>query len=278
MEETHVHALDYLTVFRRRKWWLVLPILASIAVGVALVKYLPKLYRSSATVAVMASGVSTTLVGQSAPLDNEERLRAVSQQLLSAATLARVAQEEGLTDGGPKDALLGRLRSSVSVTVPEPVAATNEPRRLDTFIVSYSDEDPGRAQRVTNRLANVFVEENSKTREERAEHTSSFIASQLAASQARLAELEARLRRAKESHIGQLPEQTGANLSTLSGLRQTMDTNANSLPQAGRLRRHHHAAARRAGQRVGDDDAGIAGLGAATRARGGARHLYRQTP
>jgi succinoglycan biosynthesis transport protein ExoP len=229
MEETRVHALDYLSVFRRRKWWLVVPILASIAVGAALVRYLPKLYRSSATVAAMASGVSTTLVGQSAPLDNEERLRAVSQQLLSATTLARVAKEEGLTSGGPSDALLGRLRSSVSVTVPDPVANTSEARRFDAFIVSYSDADPGRAQRVTNRLANVFVDENSKTREERAEHTSSFIASQLSASHARLANLEAALRRAKESHIGQLPEQTAANLSTLSGLRQQMDTNANSL-------------------------------------------------
>ena len=229
MEDTHVHALDYLSVFRRRKWWLVVPILASIAAGAALVKYLPKLYRSSATVAVMASGVSTTLVGQAAPLDNEERLRAVSQQLLSAMTLARVAREEGLTSDGPNDALLGRLRASVSVTVPDPVATTNEPRRFDTFIVSYSDEDPGRAQRITNRLANVFVDENSKTREQRAEHTSLFIASQLAASQARLADLEAHLRRSKESHIGQLPEQTGANLATLSGLRQQMDTTASSL-------------------------------------------------
>lgn len=229
MEETHVHALDYLSVFRRRKWWLVAPILASIAVGAALVKYLPKLYRSSATVSLIASGVSTTLVGQAAPFDNEERLRAVSQQLLSAATLTRVAREEGLAAGEPSEALLGKLRSSVAVTVPDPVAITNEPRRFDTFIVSYSDEDPSRAQRVTNRLANVFVDESSKTREQRAEHTSSFIASQLAASQARLADLEGRLRRAKESHIGQLPEQTGVNLSMLSGLRQQMDTNASSL-------------------------------------------------
>jgi len=229
MEETQVHALDYLSVFRRRKWWLVVPILASIVVGAALVKFLPKLYRSSSTVSLIASGVSTTLVGQTAPFDNEARLRAVSQQLLSASTLARVAKEERLSAGEPSDAMLATLRSAVAVTVPTPVALTNEGRPFDTFVVSYSDEDPSRAQRVTNRLATVFVEESSKTREQRAEHTSTFIASQLAASQARLADLQARLRRAKESHIGQLPEQTSANLSMLSGLRQQLDTNSNSL-------------------------------------------------
>jgi polysaccharide chain length determinant protein (PEP-CTERM system associated) len=229
MEDTHVHALDYLSVFRRRKWWLVVPIVASIAVGALLVRYLPKQYRSSATVAVAASGVSTSLVGQSAPLDNEERLRAVSQQLLSGPTLARVAREEKLSAPGSEEAVITRLRSAVTITVPEPVATTNEPRHLDSFIVSYADADPGRTQRVANRLADVFVDESSKTREQRAEHTSAFIASQLAASQSRLAELEGRLRRAKESHIGQLPEQTQANLQTLSGLRQQIDANATSL-------------------------------------------------
>ena len=228
MDDAPVHALDYLSVFRRRKWSLVVPIVASIAVGALLVRYLPKQFRSSATVAVAASGVSTSIVGQSTPLDNEERLRAVSQQLLSPSTLARVAREEKMTGEASADAAVAKLRWAITITVPEPMAATNE-RHLDTFIVSYVDEDPGRAQRVTDRLANVFVDESSKTREQRAEHTSTFIASQLAASQARLADLEGRLRRAKESHIGQLPEQTQANLQTLSGLRQQIDANATAL-------------------------------------------------
>lgn len=229
MEDTHVHALDYLSVLRRRKWWTIAPIAASIVVGVLLVRYLPKQYRSSATVAVVAPGVSTNLVGQSAPLDNDERLRAVSQQLLSDSTLARVAREEKLSTGEPDDKVIRRLRSAVTITVPEPVALTNEPRRFDSFIVSYVDGTPARAQRITDRLANVFVDESSKTREQRAEHTSTFIANQLAASRARMAELEAKLRRAKESHIGRLPEQTQANLQTLSGLRQQMDANATTL-------------------------------------------------
>jgi succinoglycan biosynthesis transport protein ExoP len=229
MEGTHVHALDYLSVFRRRKWWLLVPIIASVAIGAALVRFLPMQFKSSATVGVLAPAVSPNLVGQAPPLDQEERLRAVSQQLLSTSVLTRVAREEGLSPAVPDEALLGRLRASAAITVPEPVAATNEARRFDAFIVSYSDADPARAQRVTQRLATVFVDETSKSREQRAEHTSAFIASQLAANQTRLADLEARLRRAKESHIGQLPEQMQANLQTLAGLRQQMDANATAL-------------------------------------------------
>src|SRR4051812_45355337 len=66
-------------------------------------------------------------------------------------------------------------------------------------------------------------------RAEHAEDTSAFIATQFRASQARLADLEARLRKAKEAHMGRLPEQTGANLQTLSGLRQQLETSSTSL-------------------------------------------------
>jgi polysaccharide chain length determinant protein (PEP-CTERM system associated) len=229
MEDAHVHALDYLSVFRRRKWWLVVPIVASIGVGAALVRWLPKEFKATATLGVIAPSVSPNLVGQSAPLDNAERMRAFSQQLLSAGVLARVAREERLASGTPDDGLIGRLRQSVTIAVPDPVAQTNEIRKLDTFLVSYADENPTRAQRVTNRLATVFIDETSKTREEQAEHTSAFISAQLQASQLQLKELEAKLRRAKESHIGQLPEQTQANLQTLSGLRSQLDSNATAL-------------------------------------------------
>ena len=229
MEETHVHALDYVSVVRRRKWWLIVPIALSIIVGLLLVRFLPKEYTSTATLGVAAPIVSPSLVNQSSLLDNQERMRALSQQLLSLPILARVVREEGLGSGAPNDPKVAGLRRRITITVPEPLAQTNEIRRLDTFIVAYGDADPARAQRITNRLATVFVDENSKFRAERAEDTSMFIAAQLRASQVRLADLEGRLRKSKEAYMGRLPEQTQANLQTLSGLRQQLEANATSL-------------------------------------------------
>src|SRR5438132_4857315 len=104
MEETRVHALDYLSVVRRRKRWLIVPIVSSVLVGLALVRFLPKEYRSSATLGVSAPDVSPALVSQAQMLDNEERLRAITQQLLSPEILARVAREEGLVTGTAVDA------------------------------------------------------------------------------------------------------------------------------------------------------------------------------
>ena len=114
--------------------------------------------------------------------------------------------------------------------MPDPVAQVNEPRRLDAFLVSYSDARPGRAQRVANRLVNVFVDENSKAARRNAEDTAASSSRQL---QAQPGAARRRSRRScapsKESHMGQLPEQTQANLPTLSGLRQQLESNATAL-------------------------------------------------
>jgi polysaccharide chain length determinant protein (PEP-CTERM system associated) len=227
MDSTNIAPLDYFSMIRRRRWTWITPILASALVGWLLVKYLPREYKSSTTIGVTAALVSPSLISQTTPFDNQERMRAIQQQLLSVPILARVARAEGASESQVTRRMT-QLRNAISITVPEPVAATNEPRRLDTFVINYTDAQPELAQRIANRLASVFVEENSKVRTERANDTTAFIEAQLAASQVRMTEIEARLRRSKEAHVGQLPEQTQANLQTLAGLRQQIVANATS--------------------------------------------------
>jgi polysaccharide chain length determinant protein (PEP-CTERM system associated) len=227
--ENKFSPLDYVSVIRRRKWWLITPIALSVVVGFLLVKYLPKEYRSLATLGVTAPTVSPSIVGQPTLFDNQERLRALSQQLKSEQILSRVVQEEKLASGKDVAKAVDSLRGNIDIKVPDPVATTNEIRRLDTFVLSVADSDPSRAQRVADRVARVFVDENSKIRTERAEDTTAFINMQVAASQERINELESRLRRAKEAYMGQLPEQAGANLATVNGLRQQLATDATQI-------------------------------------------------
>jgi polysaccharide chain length determinant protein (PEP-CTERM system associated) len=228
MEHTP-HALDYVSALRRRKWWLVLPILGAIAVGAALVKFLPKQYRAEATLGVAAPAVSPELVNQSALFENQDRLRALRLQLLSDSVLTRAIAEEGASTSDTT-ALVNDLRTNVKITVPDPVARTvDDQRRLDAFRIAYTSADPGWAQRITNRLATVFIDENSRTRANSAEKSAEYLQAEQQRAHARLTELETRLRAAKEAYIGRLPEQTQANLQTLSGLRQQLEINGTSL-------------------------------------------------
>ncbi|MCC7106596.1 MAG: hypothetical protein IT307_15775 [Chloroflexi bacterium] len=228
MEHVPAHALDYLSMIRRRRWWFAIPLLLAIGAGAALLRILPKEYESTTTIGVTGATVAPNLIHQSALLNNEERTRALSQQLLSRDILARVVEEEGLRSGGATDADISRLKGAIRLRVAEPVAGTSE-RRLDAFILSYTDRDPARAQRVANRLVNVFVEENSRVRTTLAESTSAFLAAEVQAKQTQLAEMEARLRQSKENFLGSLPSQMEANLETLAGLRRQLETNATAL-------------------------------------------------
>jgi polysaccharide chain length determinant protein (PEP-CTERM system associated) len=233
MSDRSFHPLDYVSLVRRRAWWAIVPLVACLLAGVVLARVLPRVYRSQATIGVSSPRLSADLVGEVAPMTREERVRAVSQQLLSRPVLERVVRDEGLATGGQSvddavDELLapGRVRVE-PMQLWKQVASDRAP--LDAFTLSYGGPTPRDAQRVTNRLAQVFVETNSRTREARAEDTSAFIGTQLDASRVRLDALEAQLRKAKEAYMGRLPEQTAANLSMVSGLRQQLESTAIAL-------------------------------------------------
>jgi polysaccharide biosynthesis transport protein len=232
MQEHAFHPLDYLSLVRRRKWWAIVPLALCVAIGALLALVLPRIYRSFATVAISSPRVSTDLLGHASATTREDRIRAISQQLLSRPVLEQVARSEGLDEGRGLDAAVDQMLQPDRIRV-EPTALLKDVKSdrppLDAFLLSYAADTPDLAQRVTNRLANVFVSVTSRARELRAEDTSAFISTQLGQSKARLDALEGRLRQAKESYMGRLPEQTDANLRMVASLQQQMESTANAL-------------------------------------------------
>lgn len=237
MEEPRFDPLDYVSAFNRRKWWFIVPVVLSILIGSLLVWKLPRTYQSTAVVAVSSPRVTPNLVSGAADVDRSERLRALSQQLLSRPVLERVVREERLDAQASTDRAVNALRSSIGVAMSEGLtpgsSASNltpeAKAQLDSYQLIYQDDTPQSAQRVLNRLAAVFVDENNKMRASRAEDTTAFIEMQLESSQTRLSDVEARLRTAKESYMGRLPEQTNANLQMVAALQRQLESNATAM-------------------------------------------------
>jgi succinoglycan biosynthesis transport protein ExoP len=227
MEERSLHLLDYLSVVKRRRWWLLTPIVVALVIGAVLAVALPREYQSSTTLAVTSPSMASELV-KSSPADLAERIRAISQELLSAEVLERVARDEGLATESTVDGAIGAIRSRTVVSLPKTLAPAGR-SGPDTFLVTYTGNDPETTQRVTNRLATVFIDRHSKIRETRAEDTAAFLTTQLNQSQERLRTVEEKLRRMKETYMGRLPEQTQANLAMVGGLRQQQESTAMSL-------------------------------------------------
>lgn len=229
MSERTLHPIEYLLIFKRQRRWFIVPAVMCSVLAVALALLLPATYKTEATIAVQAPAVATDLVSARASLDREERVRALSQQLRSPGVLERVARDEGLMEEGTMGEVIQDLNQRIQVQIPPSFARTDGQPELNAFYVVYRDRTPERTQRIANRLAQVFVDEHSRSREMQAEGTAEFLGAQLRASQDRITNLESRLRSMKEQHMGKLPEQTMANLQTLSGMRQQLESTSNSL-------------------------------------------------
>lgn len=230
MEERPFHPLDYVSVVSRRRWWFITPLAVCVIGGAMLALVLPAWYRADATIGVTSAAVSPELLRSgAAAIDREERARAVTQQLFSRPILERVAREEGLTASMPIEQAVAELRANTEVRVNDPIARAAAKPGLDTFAISHLARSAEEAQRVVNRLARVFVEETQRAREQRAERSSEFLATQLRETQDRLAQLEERLRQKKELYMGRLPEQRDANLQMVASLGQRLESTANTL-------------------------------------------------
>ena len=218
---------DLVGMVRRRIWSLVVPIIAGAVVGLLLVWLLPREYVASATLAVTAPNVDLATKGT--PQELVDRTRAISQELLSLPVIEQVAREEGLLrQSDDTDEVVARMRARTSVSLPTKtvMSGRGDP---DTFVVSYTGATAQEAQRVTNRLLRVFIDRDASLRQSRAKETAGFLGEQLKESERRMHDVEARLRKLKETHTGVLPEQALANLQAMSDLRSRSESNASEL-------------------------------------------------
>lgn len=229
MEERQFHPLDYVSVLRRRRMWLIVPLVLSTVVGVLLALFLPRTYKSVAQIGVAAATLSPELLRGVSSMDPAERQRAISQQLLSRAVLERVVREERINQEKPIEETVGWLRGRVVIDVTKPIGTTNNRAGLDSFDLAFLDSTPERTRAIANRLAFVFVEENARTRTDRATNTSEVLAQQLRESSDRLVALEKQLLAKKQANMGNLPDQINANVSMLNGLRQAQQSIAMEL-------------------------------------------------
>lgn len=231
MEERSFHPLDYLSVLRRRKRWFLVPLGLSLVLGTLAAIFLPKEYQSKASIAVAAPTLSPELLKGVSSLDSTERQRAIQQYLLSSAVLERVVREEQMNTARSTEEMVNWLRRRIDVKVPVPIGVNPRAveRGIESFDLYFRDSSPERTRRVTNRLADVFVEENSRRTTQRAENTVEVLGQQLRASQDRLTQIEDQLRQKKERFMGRLPTQIDANLQTANGLRNQLESISTQL-------------------------------------------------
>ena len=199
---------DLWEIVLRRKWLIVLPALLVGAVSAAVIYKLPNLYRSETLILVVPQRVPESYVRSTVTARIEDRLQAISQQVMSRTRLEQVITDFNLyakerADKVLMEDIIERMRMrDIGINI----------IRGDSFRVSYAASDPRTAMRVTERLGSLFIDESLRDREVLADGTTEFIATQLAEAQRKLVETENKVLEYQRLHDGELPSQTAANL------------------------------------------------------------------
>ena len=210
-----------LAVCHRRKWPALLILAAALSATVPMMQSLPNIYESTATVLVENHQTPQSLAGPWAADDLETRLRTISQQIMSRARLyeliTRLNLYPELRQRAAPETTAEQMRRAIQIQF----NGIRQPSGLDAtvaFSLSYRGRDPETVARVTNALAALYVEENSKIREQQTTETTAFLQAQLEDAKRQLDDQERKISEYKERHMGELPEQQAANLAALERL------------------------------------------------------------
>ena len=224
---------DYVGMLRRRIWWLIVPAVLGPAIAFGVSTMLPSRYTSQTLVLVEQQKVPDTLVRPVITEVLDERLATMKEQILSRTRLQPIIEMFGLFEDKQKLSVEDKVELMRKAIKISPVRADFEGggSGLPGFYVSFTAPNARLAQQVCGEITSMFLAENLKVREQRAQGTTDFIGSQLEDSKQKLDQQDAKLAEFKRKYIGQLPGQEQMNFNMLSSLNTQLDANTQALNQ-----------------------------------------------
>ena len=226
---------DYMAIARRRRWWLIAPLLLGWAMVMSAAWYLPPRYHSETVIIVEQQKVPEQYVLPNVAADLQQRLQSMTQQILSRTRLLGIIESFHLYSqnqnqkGADPDVLVQQMRNDIKIDL---VQAPGRPWELSAFKISYSAPVPALAQQVTSKLSSLFIEENLRNRQLLSENTTKFLENQLEGARKNLGDQEERLSDFKSRYLGELPEQLQTNIQILSGLQARLQAATEALDKA----------------------------------------------
>ena len=211
---------EYLKILRRRKWLIILPVVA-VAVAASYVIYkLPDVYKSSTLIVVKPSTLPQSVV----PMGTEEaltrQLASITQVVTSRSSLEPVVQKFQLYErerqsGEPMESIISMVRNDIKVDV-----NTTRNDITNGFDISFRYRDPKIAQAVTGELAGQYINVQAAEQINSAKAALQFIDNRVAQTKEELDAIDARRLKFMQENLPNLPSSEQSLLSQLNGLRE----------------------------------------------------------
>ena len=231
-EEKSINLEDLLDVVQKKWYWITIPFFVFLFLGVWLYMVLPREYEATTVILIQPQEIPSEYVVATVRSGLEERVRTLSQEVMSRSNLERIMTEMNLyteerARAVPIEILVESMRKRITVD-----ASGSGRSGVGSFTLSFKGRDPQQVADVTNRLASLFIENNLSARARQATETTEFLEKQLSDLKALLEDYESKLQEYRNAHMGQLPEQLQSNTATLTNLQNNLETVQRSLTDA----------------------------------------------
>ena len=222
-------------VFRAYWWILPIAIVGCGALGLVTALLLPKKYTSETLVLVDQPRVPTEYVKPVVTDDLNHRLASMQEQILSRTRLEPIIEKFGLyADQRQRlhmEDLVQKLRTAVTIKPIDSMPGTTR-SSLPGFYVNVVFDDPQTAQQICTEITSMFMQQNTREREQQAVQTTTFLTSQLDEAKRKLDEQDQKLAAFKRQYLGSLPEESQTNLNLLNGMNAQLEANVQALSRA----------------------------------------------
>ncbi len=220
--ESEFDLKSYISILRRRFWYLVLPLVVIALGGLGIAFLLPPVYSASATILVESQQIPTDLAAPTVTADASERIQVIGQRLLARDNLLQIANKFGLYDyegvNRTPSSVVDNMRGAIRIQQIDAGASARRNIQVIGFTVSFEYRSPGTAASVTNELVSSILSQNIESRLSRASETAKFFEQQKNDIQQRLAALESRIADFRQANEDALPETMSVRRDKLSQL------------------------------------------------------------
>jgi len=196
-----------------RKWVIILVSIIAIPVLLFAGLKIPNKYRVRTTILVIPQKVSSDYVTPIIPLSS--RLKTITQEIMSRNRILRLMTELGMvkkikTQGEIEKRII-QIRAMIDLRV-------MESKESSSFEIVCTGKEPKVIRDVANTAASIFIDETLKRNFQQARTTTQFLDDELIAIRTELEVKEKEVSDFKRKHLGELPQQQDALLSTLNRL------------------------------------------------------------
>lgn len=213
---------DLIKIGLRRFFWIFIPFLILLSIGLVVLEMIPARYHSKALLIVEDQQVSPDLVRSAVQQIAEDRLETIKAEVRARNNVVALSEKFGLMDPSseiPFSEKVKNIRDDIRIKINrvDNNRRSNEASTI-TFEIGFVHENPQTAFRVANQLMTDFLEENAEARQKAAEDTAGFFRDEERDLRRELTAVQREIAAVREANPGLTPDALAFNRTLISRL------------------------------------------------------------